>query len=153
MSNSSLFHLLYWSSAYFCWLFSTTTSHPNWTLRILCTGVLVTASAVYACRFTPQKLELKNVTFSVVMLMLCGTLAALLIHVLYDALLGPDPRRFSLTSNVIMDITFVLVNTLIAATVATMLFFTTGISMWRCKNIGTTDEPEFLSSMTIENGV
>ena len=47
-------------------------------------------------------------------LTLCGTGAAIAIHFLYDILIGPDPRRFLLWSNIRMDIAIVCFNSLVA---------------------------------------
>ncbi|MEM9703526.1 MAG: hypothetical protein AAF907_13890 [Planctomycetota bacterium] len=60
-----------------------------------------------------------------------GLAAAVLIHVLYDGLLGPDPRRFSLIVNIVMDTAFVLVNTIAAAIAAWVVTVVTGRPVWR----------------------
>jgi hypothetical protein len=129
-TNALVFHTVYWFVAYILWLSMTTAHHPTWTLRILCTGVLIAASALFACRFTPSELNLRQIALSVIGVIVCGSGAALLIHGTYDVLLGPDPRRFAFTSNLVMDIAFVFVNTIAAAIVATALSRPTGRQLW-----------------------
>ena len=130
-ATALIFHIVFWLAAFFFWLFFTQANHPNWTLRILCTWILVDSSALFACFFSPRQFKPGPLFRSALLLAICGTAAALLIHVFYDALLGPDPLRFSLLSNIAMDIAFVLVNTLISAIVAALFTVTTGRPVWR----------------------
>lgn len=116
--NAVVFHSLYWLVAYFGWLFATVNYHPSWTLRILCTAILVVASAGYSCFFSPRQLSLKSFLRSSAALIVIGVVAAIAIHLIYDAILGPDPRRFPLTSNLVMDTVFVLANSCIAGLIA-----------------------------------
>ena len=130
-SKALVFHGVYWAAAYFLWLSLTTAYHPTWPLRILSTGVLVAASALFSCRFITRELKLKPLMLSAVALIVCGAVAALVISGIYDVLLGPDPRRFALTSNIVMDTAFVFINTIIAAIVATAVSYVTGTQLWR----------------------
>lgn len=138
MNKASLvFHAVYWATAYFFWLFFTQANHPTWTLRIVCTFVLVSASALYACSLVPRKLEWGRILMGLLYLTLVGLAAAILIQVIYDALLGPSPLRFKLIDNIWMDIVFVLVNTLMAAAVAWIVAQTTGLRVWRLRSDST----------------
>ena len=44
-----------------------------------------------------------------------GVTTALLIHMVRSAVLGPDPRCFALSSHLVIDTAFVLINTLVGA--------------------------------------
>ena len=54
-------------------------------------------------------------------LLACGVTAALVIHAVYDAMIGPDPRRFGLLQNIGMDTAIILFNTVVALTFASIL--------------------------------
>ena len=131
MNSAAIFHVVFWLSAFIFWLITTTAYHPSWVLRFLSTSVLVFFSAVFACRFTPSKLTINQVLLSVVALVASGIVAALLIHVAYDVLHGPDPLRFTLASNIVMDTTFIFVNTLVAFVLAGVVSYATGRATWR----------------------
>ena len=124
------FHTLYWMAAYGVWLMLTMSYHPNWTLRLIATALLVGGSAFYACCLTPRAWSGWPWIRSGMALIGCGVTTALMIHVIYDMLLGPDPRRFPLANNMVMDTAFVLFNTAIAALVAWILSRLTSKSLW-----------------------
>ena len=126
-----IFHSVIWIAAYFFWLFFTKANHPTWPLRIICTFMLVGASATYSCFFVPTSLEYRRIVASIFALIVIGVLTAVVIHFIYDALLGPDPRRFSLVSNIWMDTLFVLVNTLVAGLLAWLASAVFGKKVWR----------------------
>ncbi len=124
------FHLTCWPLAYTVWLVTTTAYHPNWTLRFSCTLTLVAMSALFACFCTPHSLRFGAIAASLTALLGCGLIAALIIHMLYDWSIGPDPRRFQLSTNIVMDIVVVLFNTLCVFVLARLVQFFTGRSVW-----------------------
>jgi len=76
---------------------------------------------------------MRRIALSSLALGLIGLATALVIHVIYDALLGPDPRRFKLTTNIVMDTTFVLINVLVAAMVAWAVAVATRFPVWHLR--------------------
>lgn len=127
---ASYFHIAFWVFAFLIWLSGTTAHHPNWTLRITCTLVLILMSALYACCFTPRAISVGSIVVSLISLCGCGVFAAILIHLLYDSLIGPDPRRFGFVSNIAMDTAIVAFNTILAACFASIVRATTGRPTW-----------------------
>ncbi len=71
----------------------------------------------------------RQLGLSILALVVVGFLAAILIHVVYDVLLGPDPRRFSVAPNVLMDVAFVGVNAILAFGIARIMERVTGQSL------------------------
>ena len=131
MNKSALyFHFGFWSCTFCFWLVLTTGNHPDWTLRILATGILVGMSALYAIRWSPRKLTAKHLFASSLALLGCGLVAAVTISLIYDAWIGPDPRRFSLLANLSMDTAVLLVNTVLAAVFAWTVKQLTGRPVW-----------------------
>ena len=124
------FHLAFWPLAFAVWLFSKTEYHPTWTLRIACTFMLTLMSALFACCFIPRRASVAAVAKMVFGLLACGSGAAIAIHFLYDSFVGPDPRRFAFSSNLIMDTTIVAFNTAVAALTAFIVHTATGRPTW-----------------------
>ena len=129
-----MFHSSFWPVAFTAWLLSTTAYHPNWTLRVVCTFILVAASAIYACCFAPPERTFPAIAFSSLALLACGIVTAVLIHVVYDWSIGPDPRRFGLAQNILMDTAVVLFNTVCAYVTARVLQRALGRSLWRLRS-------------------
>lgn len=127
---SIAFHVVFWITAYLVWLCLTTANHPNWTLRFLCTLVLVGASAIYTCYFSPRSARWNRPATSVFMLVVSGFFAALVIHGLYDWSIGPDPRRFPFLTNLWMDTVIVAFNSLIAALFAGCVYLVFRRNVW-----------------------
>ncbi len=67
---------------------------------------------------------------SLALLLLSGLAAAIIIHFLYDWSVGADPRRFSLASNIVMDIAVVLFNTVVAFIVSQIIKNIFGLQVW-----------------------
>jgi hypothetical protein len=124
------FHFVFWICAFGIWLAATTGNHPDWIMRILATAILVGMSALYSIRWAPRKLTAKHLFFSSLALLGCGLVTAIVIRVIYDAWIGPDPRRFSLLVNLAMDTAVLLVNTVLAAVVAWTVKQLTGRPVW-----------------------
>ena len=128
------FHSVFWVAAFVFWLVTTRSYHPNWTLRVACTSILVGASAVFAILFSPRVVTWKSAVAGLFALVIIGFVTATAIHVLYDLLIGPDPRRFSFPQNLWMDIVFVFTNAAIAWLVCCLFSFATGRSAWRIRS-------------------
>lgn len=112
-SSSETCTVAIWSCIFAFWWLASAANHPTMLLRSLCTVVLVGAAAFYA-NWLPKELSVASIIRTLIALIVSGVGAAFIIHVLYDGLHGPDPLRFSLVQNVVMDIAFVLVNALAA---------------------------------------
>lgn len=128
------FHLGFWTSAFTVWLAVTIGNHPNWTLRITCTAILVGMSAAYSILWTPRNWNAKHVVASSFALLACGFFTALSISRIYDAVIGPDPRRFSFWTNLWMDTAVLIVNTSVAAAAAWLLGRLSGRSLWSIRS-------------------
>ena len=84
-------------------------NHPTLLLNLVASGIMTLASlATYVgvSRAVPRSL----VSWGQLVLAWCiaGTLSALLISFAYDEIWGPDPLRFSMESNIAMDIVVVI---------------------------------------------
>lgn len=132
--SAILFHATFWPAAYCVWLVTTTDYHPNGTLRVLCTFLLVGMSALYACCCTPRQRSFRAISISLLALLACGLGAALLIDLVYDWSIGPDPKRFGLARNIAMDTAVVLFNTLCAYVLAMLLESFLGRPLWQLRN-------------------
>lgn len=107
--------LAVWLALWAFWTLATRAYHPDLRLASLATACLVAASAAAvhldARLLVPRYLRARRpAAYAVALaaiLLACGLLAAATIHLLYDALLGPDPRRFSFAVNVALDTAFV----------------------------------------------
>jgi hypothetical protein len=97
----------FWPLVAIFWFVVSEQNHPTLSLRIASTLIPVGASALYYFRFLPTTANVKGVGKAVLWLMILGTVAALLISVLYDVAVGPDPLRFTLLENAVMDIGFI----------------------------------------------
>ncbi len=128
--SASYFHLTFWILAFVFWLMATTDNHPNWTSRVASTLILTGMSAFFACCFTPRTFRASKILISLVALLGCGISAAVGIHVLYDVLIGPDPRRFPLSTNIGIDTAVILFNTIVAAFGALIVRSITGRPTW-----------------------
>lgn len=115
------FHTVFWLTLNVVWLLSTTANHPNWTLAVSCTSILTLASAVFAYCYMPHQRTRRALLKTLAALLACGVTAALVIHAVYDAMIGPDPRRFGLLQNIGMDTAIILFNTVVALTFASIL--------------------------------
>lgn len=133
--SAVIFHAVFWTFAFAVWLVSTRAYHPTWTLRVACTFILVAASAIYACCFAPRQRNFPALAVSSLALLACGLAAALLVHIVYDWSLGPDPRRFSLAKNIVMDTAVVLFNTTCAYATAMLLQRVLGRPLWRLRSL------------------
>ncbi len=104
-----------WSLVFVIWLIVARNNHPTFALNFVSTFILVISSAasfrVWRTGFRGRSAAARVIlrTISTVAL---GTLAAVVIHLVYDAIRGPDPLRFSFVSNVAMDTAFVAIHTL-----------------------------------------
>lgn len=112
-------HAGYWLLAFLFWLVVTRHHHPHWPLRVLATLTLVTVSAGFAAFCWPQRWRPGAVAISLLQLVLAGTLAAAIIHGLYDSLWGAHPLRYPFWQNVLMDAAFVAMNACLAIAVET----------------------------------
>ncbi len=128
--SAYVFHLAFWLADFACWLVLSRGKHPNWAMGLVCTSVLVGASAFYAIALSPNGNTANRVGFSLLALIACGMLAATAIHGLYDIFIGPDPRRFSFASNAAMDTCLILANTMAARIMAWALGRVTGCQLW-----------------------
>jgi hypothetical protein len=79
-------------------------NHPTLTLNLFATGVFILCADVgeRVSSRERQKPALRYVLF-VAAACVGGGVAAATIGLAYDAAIGPDPRRFSLMSNIMMD--------------------------------------------------
>jgi hypothetical protein len=83
-------------------------NHPTLLLNVIASGIMTLASlATYVgvSRAVPRTLA--SLGRLVLAWCIAGTLSALLISFSYDELWGPDPLRFSMASNIAMDIVVV----------------------------------------------
>ncbi len=131
-----IFHAGFWSVAFLFWAMCTKAHHPTVVVRLLSTLILVGTSAVYACCGSPRGWTTKQLARAAVALIVAGFVAATLIYWIYDALVGPDPRRFSFLTNVWIDAVFVLVQTTIAALGAWSVHKITRRQVWSLRAAG-----------------
>ena len=129
------FNLVYCSCVFSFWLMLTSVNHPTWTLRVVCTSILVGASVVYSVLLCPTRTGVREFSLGILRLLGCGFLAAAAIHMVYNQQVGPDPRRFTFLSNVLMDTEFVLVNTLAAIAAAWFARQIVGRSLRRLRRV------------------
>jgi hypothetical protein len=84
-------------------------NHPTLVLNVIASGIMTLASlATYVgvSRAVPRTLA----SLGQIVLAWCiaGALSAILISFAYDEIWGPDPLRFSMESNIAMDIVVVI---------------------------------------------
>ena len=109
-----------WGLVFAFWFVASRNNHPTPLLNTLATSILVGCSAVgvlvWKQAFSGRPFVVRTAS-RVLCVVALGTLAAVIIRLIYDLLLGPDPRRFSFVSNLMMDIAFVAIHVLIAGLV------------------------------------
>ena len=83
-------------------------NHPTLLLNLIASGIMTLASlATYFGVSSALPRTLRALGLIVLAWCIAGALSAILISVAYDALWGPDPLRFSMASNIAMDIVVV----------------------------------------------
>lgn len=109
--------VLLWSLVLAFWLVVSRSNHPTLLLNLLSTSILVVCSAasfgVWNAGFRGKSWAIRLLLRSAGTVSF-GIAAAVIIHVVYDVIHGPDPLRFSPLANVIMDIAFVGIHVLLA---------------------------------------
>ncbi len=104
------------------WIFLSRDYHPTLLIDALATAVLVTvaALAVYANSrvLLPKYWERRSYgQYAVALLFTIGVLALIAVVVIqwiYDALWGPDPRRFGFGTNFVYECVFISIHVVIA---------------------------------------
>lgn len=104
-----------WGLVFVCWMIVSRHNHPTLALNGIATFVLVGCSAIgvlfWKHAFAGRE-YIARTALRVTGVIALGTVAAVVIRFFYDMILGPDPRRFSFSANLVMDITFVAVHVL-----------------------------------------
>jgi len=113
--------IVVWGLVFAFWFFVSRNNHPTLLLNALATSVLVGCSAagvlVWQQAFSRRSFVVRT-ALRILCVVALGMMAAVIIRLFYDLLLGPDPRRFSFVSNLVMDIAFVAIHVLVAGVVA-----------------------------------
>lgn len=118
----TLWALLFWISR---------ANHPTSTLNVAATTLMILAAiAAFAVilqtsRNASAAFKFGTAAFSVIG---AGILAALAIGIVYDIEIGPNPRRFGLAANIVMD------TVVVAALVMLMSAFDWGLNRLGFKN-------------------
>ncbi len=89
-------------------------NHPSEDINAYSTGVLMAATALYTYFGLEKLFDGAKRIRSIVYLLGLGVGAAAVIYLIYENMVGPDPRRFGLVKNILMDTGFVLMNSLLA---------------------------------------
>ncbi len=102
-----------WSVVFVFWMILSRHNHPTLVLNSIATFVLVGCSAVGA-EFWKRAFVGRTFALRTIMrlagIIALGAIAAVVIRLFYDMILGPDSRRFSFVANLLMDITFVAIH-------------------------------------------
>ena len=121
MLRNVIVPIVVWGLVFVFWFVVSRNNHPTSLLNALATSILVGCSAVgvlvWRHAFSGRRFPVRT-ALRVLCVVVLGTLAALIIRLIYDLLLGPDPRRFSFVSNLMMDIGFVAIHVLVAGVVS-----------------------------------
>jgi hypothetical protein len=111
-------HVAIWSGVFAFWLLATRNHHPNLTIAISATAVLVTtfALAVYLNTFfllprlAHSRRWLAYAVSLIVTVVILDLAAVLLIQFIYDRLWGPDPLRYGFWFNVAADGVLIIIH-------------------------------------------
>lgn len=104
-------HVAVWSGVFIFWLSVTRQHHPNLTIAVSATAVLVSsfALAVYVNSFlllpglARRRFWLRYVISLLATVAVLDLIAVLLIQFIYDRLWGPDPLRYGFWFNMASD--------------------------------------------------